>query len=77
MELARRIVAGLVGGAGVLIMLSAATPALMPRLALLERFSPAWGVIAYRQADGSIGLRVSAGHSQAFHPVNERPTPAL
>jgi phosphatidylglycerol lysyltransferase len=40
LELARRIVAGLVGGAGVLVMLSAATPALMPRLAMLERSIP-------------------------------------
>jgi phosphatidylglycerol lysyltransferase len=40
LELARRIVAGLVGGSGVLVMLSAATPALMPRLVLLERSIP-------------------------------------
>jgi phosphatidylglycerol lysyltransferase len=40
LELARRIVAGLVGGAGLLILLSAASPALMPRLAALERSIP-------------------------------------
>ena len=39
-RVARRIVAGLVGGGGVLIMLSSASPALMPRLALLERSIP-------------------------------------
>jgi phosphatidylglycerol lysyltransferase len=39
-EVARRIVAGLVGGAGVLIMLSSASPALHARLVLLERFMP-------------------------------------
>jgi phosphatidylglycerol lysyltransferase len=40
LELARRIIAGLVGGSGVLVMLSAATPTLMPRLILLERSIP-------------------------------------
>ena len=40
LEMARRIVAGLVGGGGVLIMLSSASPALYARLRLLERFVP-------------------------------------
>jgi phosphatidylglycerol lysyltransferase len=40
LEIARRIVAGLVGGGGVLIMLSAASPALYARLPLLEQFVP-------------------------------------
>jgi phosphatidylglycerol lysyltransferase len=39
-EVARRIVAGLVGAAGVLIILSSASPALHARLVLLERFMP-------------------------------------
>jgi phosphatidylglycerol lysyltransferase len=40
LEIARRAVAGLVGGGGVLIMLSSASPALYARLPLLERFIP-------------------------------------
>src|SRR6185295_16016961 len=40
LEIARRVVAGLVGGGGVLIMLSSASPALYARLPLLERFIP-------------------------------------
>jgi len=40
LEIARRVMAGLVGGAGVLIMLSAASPSLMPRLVMLERSIP-------------------------------------
>ena len=40
LEVARRVVAGLVGGGGVLIMLSSASPALYARLPLLERFIP-------------------------------------
>ena len=40
-EIARRIIASLVGGGGVLIMLSSASPALYARLPLLERFVPA------------------------------------
>ena len=40
LEVARRLVAGLVGGGGVLIMLSSASPALYARLGLLERFVP-------------------------------------
>jgi phosphatidylglycerol lysyltransferase len=39
-EVARRIVAGLVGGGGVLIMASAASPALYARLTLIERVVP-------------------------------------
>ncbi|HEY7059577.1 MAG TPA: phosphatidylglycerol lysyltransferase domain-containing protein, partial [Vicinamibacterales bacterium] len=39
-EVARRIVAGLVGGAGTLIMLSSASPALYARLLVLERVMP-------------------------------------
>jgi len=39
-ELARRVVGGLVGAGGVLIMLSSASPALYARLPLLERFVP-------------------------------------
>lgn len=39
-ELARRVVGGLVGAGGLLIMLSSASPALYARLALLERFIP-------------------------------------
>jgi phosphatidylglycerol lysyltransferase len=40
LEIARRVVGGLVGGGGVLIMLSSASPALYARLPLLERFIP-------------------------------------
>ena len=40
LEVARRIIAGLVGGGGVLIMLSSASPALYARLELLERWVP-------------------------------------
>lgn len=40
LEIARRSVAGLVGGGGVLIMLSSASPALYARLPLVERFIP-------------------------------------
>jgi phosphatidylglycerol lysyltransferase len=40
LEIARRIVAGLVGGGGVLIMVSSATPALYARLPAVERFIP-------------------------------------
>lgn len=39
-EIARRIIAGLVGGGGALVMLSSASPALYARLPLLERFVP-------------------------------------
>jgi len=39
-EIARRIMAGLVGGGGILIMVSSASPALYARLPLLERFVP-------------------------------------
>lgn len=39
-ELARRVVGGLVGGGGLLIMLSSASPALYARLPLLEQFIP-------------------------------------
>lgn len=39
-EVARRIVAGLVAAAGVLMILSSASPALHARLVLLERFMP-------------------------------------
>ena len=39
-EVARRIMAGLVGGGGLLIMLSTASPALYARLPLLEQFIP-------------------------------------
>ncbi len=38
-------------------------------LALLDRFPSTWGVIAYRQANRSIGVKVSPGHAQAFHPA--------
>lgn len=40
LEVARRTIAGLVGGGGVLIMLSSALPALYARLPLLERYVP-------------------------------------
>jgi phosphatidylglycerol lysyltransferase len=39
-EVARRIIGGLVGGGGILIMVSSASPALYARLPLLERFIP-------------------------------------
>ena len=39
-EIARRIIGGLVGGGGILIMISSASPALYARLPLLERFVP-------------------------------------
>jgi FAD:protein FMN transferase len=37
-------------------------------LALLNGFTNAWGVVAYRQPDGSIGIAVSRGHLPSFHP---------
>jgi phosphatidylglycerol lysyltransferase len=40
LEIARRSVAGLVGGGGVLIMLSSASPSLYARLSVLEQFIP-------------------------------------
>jgi len=44
-------------------------------LSLLDRFPSTWGVIAYRQPDGSIGICVSQGHLSAFHPVPDRREP--
>jgi len=38
-------------------------------LALLSRFPDTWGVMAYRQADGGVGVRVTAGRETAFHPL--------
>jgi len=55
-ELARRIVAGLVGGGGVLIMVSSASPALYARLPLLEQFVPLPLVEAGHLAAAMAGL---------------------
>jgi phosphatidylglycerol lysyltransferase len=55
-DVARRSIAGLVGGAGVLIMLSAASPALHARLLLLERFMPLPLVEAGQLAAALAGL---------------------
>lgn len=38
-------------------------------LALLDGFADAWGVVAYRQTDGSVGIAVSQGHARSFHPA--------
>jgi len=54
--LARRVMAGLVGGAGVLIIISSATPALHARLVLLERFVPLPLVEAGQVAAALAGL---------------------
>jgi phosphatidylglycerol lysyltransferase len=56
LEIARRIVAGLVGGGGVLIMLSAASPALYARLPLLEQYVPLPLVEIGHFAAGMAGL---------------------
>jgi phosphatidylglycerol lysyltransferase len=56
LELARRIVAGLVGGGGLLIMMSSASPALHARLALVERFIPLPLVEAGQLAAALAGL---------------------
>ncbi len=55
-ELARRVVAGLVGGGGVLIMVSSASPALYARLPLLEQFVPLPLVEAGHLAAAMAGL---------------------
>lgn len=56
LEIARRIVAGLVGGGGVLIMLSSALPALRVRLPLIEQFVPLPLVEAGHLAAATAGL---------------------
>lgn len=38
-------------------------------LALLEQFSGAWGVVAVRQSDGSVGTDVSPSSHRLFHPA--------
>jgi phosphatidylglycerol lysyltransferase len=55
-DIARRSIAGLVGGAGVLIMMSAASPALHARLLLLERVMPLPLVEAGQLAAALAGL---------------------
>ena len=37
-------------------------------LALLDGFAHTWGIVAYRQPDGTVGVSVSAGHLPSFHP---------
>ncbi len=59
-EIARRVIASLVGAGGLLIMLSAATPALRPRLVELERFLPLPFVEAGHMAAAMIGLLLIA-----------------
>ena len=41
-------------------------------LALFDRFADTWGIVAYRAPDGSVGVRVSPGHVQDFHPLARR-----
>ena len=72
-EIARRTIAGLVGGGGVLILLSAASPALYARLPLLERFVPLPLVEAGHVASALAGLLLlvlarglSRGYRAAF-----------
>jgi phosphatidylglycerol lysyltransferase len=55
-EMARRVIASLVGGGGVLMMLSSASPALYARLPLLERFVPLPLVEAGHLAAAMAGL---------------------
>lgn len=55
-EMARRIVASLVGGGGVLILLSSASPALYARLPVLEQFVPLPLVEAGHLAAAMAGL---------------------
>ena len=55
-DIARRSIGGLVGGAGVLIMMSAASPALHARLLLLERVMPLPLVEAGQLAAALAGL---------------------
>ena len=55
-EIARRIIAGLVGAGGVLIMASSASPALYARLPLLEQFIPLPLVEAGHLAAAMAGL---------------------
>ncbi len=56
LQVARRVLAALVGGAGVLIMLSAASPALATRLAVLERLVPLALVEAGHLTASLVGL---------------------
>lgn len=72
-EIARRTIAGLVGGGGVLILISAASPALYARLPLLERFVPLPLVEAGHIASALAGLLLlvlarglSRGYRAAF-----------
>ena len=58
--LARRVMAGLVGGAGVLIIISSASPALHARLVLLEQFVPLPLVEAGQIAAALAGLLLLA-----------------
>jgi phosphatidylglycerol lysyltransferase len=55
-EVARRIIAGLVGAGGILIMVSSASPALYARLPLLEQFVPLTLVEAGHFAAAMAGL---------------------
>jgi phosphatidylglycerol lysyltransferase len=59
-ELARRVIAGLVGAAGLLIIISSATPALHARLLTLERVMPLPFVEAGHMAAAMIGLLLLA-----------------
>jgi len=72
-EIARRIIGGLVGGGGILIMVSRASPALYARLPLLERFVPLPLVEAGHFAAAMAGLLLlvlarglSRGYRAAF-----------
>ena len=72
-DIARRSLAGLVGGAGVLIMMSSASPALHARLLLLERVMPLPLVEAGQVAAALAGLLLlvlarglSRGYRAAF-----------
>jgi phosphatidylglycerol lysyltransferase len=56
LEVAHRVMAGLVGGAGVLIILSGASPALHARMALLRQFIPLTLVAAGQVAAAFAGL---------------------
>ena len=56
----RRVIAGLVGGGGVLILISSASPALHARLILLERFVPPPFVEAGQMAAAFAGLLLLA-----------------
>jgi phosphatidylglycerol lysyltransferase len=75
-EIARRVVAGLIGGGGILIMLSSASPALHARLLAIERIVPLPLVEFGQLAAAMTGLllltlahKLASGYRAAFRVV--------